>query len=595
MVNPNKITRLYLIFLMAMVSGCAKEKQEEGGTQSRTLEKIVFQTEWYAEPEQGGFYHALLEGYYEEAGLDVEIRQGGPNSLAPQKVATGKADFGLARSDEAIAFASRNLPVLVVMASMQRDAQALLLHRENPVDSFADLNGKTIMATPGATWIKILKNRYGIEFETIPTDYGMGRYLTDKSFIQMSYVTNEPYYARLKGAVPKSLLLADSGYSAYRAILTNHKFAQEHPDLVRAFVGASVRGWKGYLAGDRSRTNAHIASLNPQMTEEFMEFVLDTMEQYQLIEGHADQGEKLGLVTKKRMQEQMADMLAAGIIEKPLPLEAFVSTEFLPDDLKNWKPSVTIPLSDKRSSADDLCVVGPIDGFDSETSLYLAYKDLIKLPTETLVTDIVWLGEKRMATVLSIDALMAALGIGERSDFVVADCLDGYQANFDAEVLSKNKPYLVLQIDGAPPKFWGFQDGAANFAYYLNLKNEDGVLNPEHKKPFGVNRLEFTSREVKLAEIYEGAFANLSPEAALGREIYVGSCYSCHRPLSGNFGGTLSNRNLEVIAAHAKYNRQYFLDWTRDPQGQIESVKMGPHPYAEEQLDQLIAFLIKVP
>jgi len=201
---------LFFLWALALVAaGCGKEGSQANEAGDQPLEKIILQTEWYAEPEQGGFYHALIEGYYQEAGLDVEIRQGGPNSLAPQKVATGKADFALARSDEAIAYASRNLPVLVVMATMQRDAQALLLHEENPVNSFSDLNGKIIMATPGASWIKVLKYRYGINFDTIPTDYGMGRFLADKSFIQMCYVTNEPYYARLRGANAKTLLLAD--------------------------------------------------------------------------------------------------------------------------------------------------------------------------------------------------------------------------------------------------------------------------------------------------------------------------------------------------------------------------------------------------
>lgn len=590
--------RCFLVFLAALAAGCGKKENKSEDSQDQSPAKIILQTEWYAEPEQGGFYHALIHGYYKEVGLDVEIRQGGPNSLAPEKVATGKADFALARSDEAIVYASRNLPVLVVMATMQRDAQALLLHEENPVETFSDLNGKTIMATPGASWIKILKNRYGIQFDTIPTDYGMGRYLTDKSFIQMCYVTNEPYYARLRGANPKTLLLADSGYNPYRGVLTNQKFAKEHPELVRAFVAASIRGWRDYMSGNRSRTNAHIASLNPQMTEEFMKFILDTMENYKLVEGRKGQGERLGLITETRMKEQMDDLMTAGIIDNSIPLESFFSTNFLPLDLQDAAKEANaqkIQLTNARQSPDDLCVIGPIGGFEPYESLYIAYEDLLNLPTETAVTDIVWLGEEREVTVLDLDVLRNALSLMETTDFVVADCLDGYQSNFDAKVLKENKPFLVLKINGSPLKSWGFQADESKFSHYLNLRTEAGILNPEHKKPFGVNRLEFTLKDSKLEEIYEGAFANLSPEAALGREIYVGSCSSCHRPLSGSFGGTMSNRNLEVIAIHAKYNQQYFLNWVRDPQSQLKGVKMGPHPYPVEQMNQLISFLGNVP
>ena len=486
-------------------TGCGKIENSSGQSQEQPLEKIILQTEWYAEPEHGGFYYALVEGYYQEAGLDVEIRQGGPNALAPEKVATGKADFALSRSDEAIIYAARNLPVRVVMASMQRDAQALLLHEENPVETFSDLNGKTIMATPGASWIKILKNRYGIEFDTIPNDYGMGRFLTDKSFIQMCFVTNEPYYARLRGAHPKTLLLADSGYNPYRSVLTNHKFAQEHPDLVRAFVSASIRGWRNYMAGNRSRTSTHIASLNPQMTEEFMEFILDTIEDYKLVQGYKEQGERLGLVTAKRMQEQMDALLENGILKKALPLDSFFTNEFLPDELRDWQKVGSPPaiaLADERHSPDDLRIRGPIRGFEPYQPLYISYEDLLKMPTETIVTDIVWLGQDRQTTVLDLETLRESLGIEELTDFVLADCRDGYEANFDAKVLIENKPFLVLQIDGFPPKRGG--RGMGGNLYYLNLKNENGILNPEHKKPFGVTGLEFTRRQFKLGRTLPG-------------------------------------------------------------------------------------------
>src|SRR3569623_1807201 len=45
---------------------------------AQTLEKFSYQTNWRAQAELGGFYQALATGLYKEAGLDVEVRQGGP-------------------------------------------------------------------------------------------------------------------------------------------------------------------------------------------------------------------------------------------------------------------------------------------------------------------------------------------------------------------------------------------------------------------------------------------------------------------------------------------------------------------------------------
>ena len=51
------------------------------------LVRVTFATDWKAQAEHGGFYQALAKGYYEEAGLDVEILQGGPGVNVAQLLA----------------------------------------------------------------------------------------------------------------------------------------------------------------------------------------------------------------------------------------------------------------------------------------------------------------------------------------------------------------------------------------------------------------------------------------------------------------------------------------------------------------------------
>ena len=56
---------------------------------------ITFVTDWKAQAEHGGFYEALAEGFYAKRGLDVTIREGGPQVNVPQLLAGGAADFGI--------------------------------------------------------------------------------------------------------------------------------------------------------------------------------------------------------------------------------------------------------------------------------------------------------------------------------------------------------------------------------------------------------------------------------------------------------------------------------------------------------------------
>ena len=46
---------------------------------AQSLDKLIFQTDWRAQAEHGGYYQALAAGLYRKAGIDCEIRQGGPS------------------------------------------------------------------------------------------------------------------------------------------------------------------------------------------------------------------------------------------------------------------------------------------------------------------------------------------------------------------------------------------------------------------------------------------------------------------------------------------------------------------------------------
>ena len=304
------------------------------GAAGSGLTKVRFQTDWYPQAEHGGYYQALAKGFYREVGLDVEILPGGPGAFVGQKVATGQAEFGMGRSDDHMLAVAEGIPLLMVSALMQRDPQALLLHDDDPVKTFTDLNGRTIMAVPGSAWISYVQARYQVKFNVIPLNYGLAQFMSDKTFIQQCFVTNEPFYVAQAGGKPRTLLLASSGYDPYRIIFTNHKLAREKPDLVRAFVAASIRGWDDFLSGDPAPGKKIIGERNEKMTSEFMDFTIRSLRESQLISGRPDQGERTGLLTRKRLEDQMKSLVELKMLSAPLPLEKAVSFDFLPADLQ---------------------------------------------------------------------------------------------------------------------------------------------------------------------------------------------------------------------------------------------------------------------
>ncbi len=313
-----------------LLTGCSKQSD----TTESGLPLVKFQTDWYPQAEHGGYYQALTAGYYAETGLEVDIIAGGPGSLGTQKVATGRADFAMGRSDDVMLAVQEGLPIVIVCALMQHDPQALLLHASNPIERWEDMDGQTVMSTPGAAWALNLEARYNISINLIPMNYGLAQFMADPNFIQQCFITNEPFFVRASGIEPKTMLLAQEGYDPYRVIFTSRRYAAAHPDRVRAFVAASIKGWESFLDGDNTAAKAMIAERNDSMSNDFMEFSINAMKENRLVRGRPGLGEANGLIKRERIAAETQSLHELGILREPLTVEDVVMFDFLPADLR---------------------------------------------------------------------------------------------------------------------------------------------------------------------------------------------------------------------------------------------------------------------
>src|SRR5262245_12384803 len=156
-------------------------------------DKIVLGTDWRAEAEHGGYYQALATGLYAKAGLDVTIRQGGPQVNHSQLLAAGKLDFGIAsNSFIPLNFVAENVPVVAVAAIFQKDPAVLIAHPGQGNDSLPQLKGKKIMISPDTRigfW-RYLKANYGYTDDQIaPYTFNLAPFLANPKAIQQGYLT----------------------------------------------------------------------------------------------------------------------------------------------------------------------------------------------------------------------------------------------------------------------------------------------------------------------------------------------------------------------------------------------------------------------
>ena len=72
---------------------------------AKAADKVTFLTSWYAQAEHGGFYQAKATGLYDQAGLDVTIKMGGPQVNGMQLLLAGETAEANEALREAVTFA----------------------------------------------------------------------------------------------------------------------------------------------------------------------------------------------------------------------------------------------------------------------------------------------------------------------------------------------------------------------------------------------------------------------------------------------------------------------------------------------------------
>ena len=298
-------------------------------------QRIVFATDWKAQAEHGGFYQAVAKGYFAARGLDVEIRQGGPGVNIPQLMGAGAIDFGMGSSSfMPLNMLREGIRAKAVMAVFQKSPEILMTHPREDIHSLADMKGQPILladASIGAVFVW-LKARYGFEDAQVRKyTFNMAPFLADPKAIQQGYLTSEPFmYERETGRKPQIFLYADHGYPSYATlVMVNIKVIEAKPELVQAFVDATIEGWRDYLHGDPAPGNALIQRDNPEMNAATIAQAIEKMKAYGIVESGDTQALGIGAMSDARWMEFFNVMRDSGVYPADMDVRAAYTLQFI--------------------------------------------------------------------------------------------------------------------------------------------------------------------------------------------------------------------------------------------------------------------------
>ena len=210
-------------------------------------DRVVLQLKWLHQFQFAGYHAAVEKGFYREAGLEVELREAQPGRDPMAEVVAGRADFGVGTTD-ILLMRDRGEAVVVLAAIMQHSPLALMTRRDGGRRNIHQLAAGRLMIEPHSAELFAYFSREGIDvskLDLVEHDFDVGRVLDGTVDAMSVYSTDEPWLMQVQGVDYTLFRPVDSGIDFYGDnLFTTEAQIDDHPDRVRAFLAASLKGWE---------------------------------------------------------------------------------------------------------------------------------------------------------------------------------------------------------------------------------------------------------------------------------------------------------------------------------------------------------------
>ena len=254
-----------LVVALVAVAGCGGDDDEgsaESGGKSAQLDKVSLQLKWVTQAQFAGYYAAKEKGFYEDEGLDVTIKPGGPEITPEQVVLSKQAEFGIDWLPSLLAFRDQGNELVNIAQVFNRSGMLEVTHADSGVESVADMKGKKVgvwcCGNENELYAALTKNNIDLKRDVtiVNQPFDMNLFLNREIDAAAAMTYNELAQV-LETENPKTgeLYTLDdlnviSMEEAGTAMLEDGVFVradwiegEENQDIAKRFLKASFEGW----------------------------------------------------------------------------------------------------------------------------------------------------------------------------------------------------------------------------------------------------------------------------------------------------------------------------------------------------------------
>lgn len=326
-----KIMIVLTAIFMLILAGCGGNDNEASNDEKLT--PVSFVLDWTPNTNHTGIYVAQAEGYFEEAGLDVEILLPG-EVPSTQLISSGKADFGIDFQEHVIMARDEGMPIVSVAAIIQHNTAGYASPVEKGITEPKDFEGKvfgaygsdieramleTIAKENGADIDKITFQNIGDAdfFVAVERDI-------DFALVYQGWTGIE---ADLRDQDLNMVYLKDfsEALDFYTPIIaSNEKMLEENPEIAKKFIEAAVKGYEFAIEHPEQAAEILIEA-EPDLDEDLV-----YKSQAWLANKYQDDAAQFGMQSEERWEVFHEFMLEYDLIEAAIDLEAAYTNEYLP-------------------------------------------------------------------------------------------------------------------------------------------------------------------------------------------------------------------------------------------------------------------------
>jgi PAS domain S-box-containing protein len=285
-------------------------------------DRITLQLKWHHQFQFAGYYAAQEQGYYRDAGLEVETVEAEPGVDIVKEVVSGRAQYGVGNSALLLS-RQKGQPVVVLAAVFQHSPLILMTRADSGINTVHDLVGKRLMIERQADELIAYLRKEGVSEQSLTLlnhSFDPNDLIQGKVDCISAYVTDETYFLEKAGHKVLEFSPRMGGIDFYGDnLFTSEAELKAHPARVRAFREASMKGWKYAMQHPAEIADRIIARYGQRRGRDYLLYEAQkmvTLLQPSLVE--------MGYMYPGRWQHIVDTYRDLGLLPKAFRLEGFL-------------------------------------------------------------------------------------------------------------------------------------------------------------------------------------------------------------------------------------------------------------------------------